>query len=113
MPEKVYVTPNLVTPNKPVVFNADACIHCNRCVEACPNDVLMPHPDQGNVPLVVFPDECWSCGCCVMECPVKDQHAIEVNWPMMQRVRWKDKQTGRHYRVGMPNPPAPNTRPPV
>ncbi|MCP4403147.1 MAG: hypothetical protein GY801_38305 [bacterium] len=48
-----------------------------------------------------------------MECPLKDRYAIEVNWPMMQRVRWKDKNTGKHYRVGMPNPPAPNTKPPV
>jgi hypothetical protein len=32
---------------------------------------------------------------------------------MMQRVRWKRKATGEHYRVGMKNPPPPNNRPPV
>jgi hypothetical protein len=31
----------------------------------------------------------------------------------MQRVRWKRKDTGEHYRIGMPNPPPPNTRPMV
>jgi NAD-dependent dihydropyrimidine dehydrogenase PreA subunit len=113
MPEKVYITPNLVTPNKPVTFDPEACTACNRCIDACPNDVLMPHPQQKQPPIIVFPDECWSCGCCVMECPVKEKHAIEVNWPMMQRVRWKDKNTGEHYRIGMPNPPAPNLKPPV
>jgi hypothetical protein len=32
---------------------------------------------------------------------------------MMQRVRWKRKATGEHFRVGMKNPPPPNNMPPV
>ena len=113
MSGKIYVTPNLVTPNTPVIIDPEVCIACNRCVDACPNDVMLPHPQSKQPPMIVFPDECWYCGCCVMECPVKEQHAIEVNWPMMQRVRWKDKYIGKHYRVGMPNPPFPNKKPPV
>ena len=56
MPEKVYITPNLVTPNKPVTFDPEACIACNHCVDACPNDVLMPHPQQKQPPIIVFPE---------------------------------------------------------
>jgi hypothetical protein len=48
-----------------------------------------------------------------MECPVADEGAIRINWPLMQRVRWKRKDTGEHYRIGMPNPPPPNTKPMV
>jgi hypothetical protein len=31
----------------------------------------------------------------------------------MQRVRWKRKESGEHFRVGMKNPPTPNTREPA
>lgn len=110
---KVYAVPNQVTPNKPVVIKEDACIGCNTCVNVCMNDIFIPNPEKGKPPLIVFPDECWSCGACVMECPKKDEYCIEVNWPLMRRMRWKRKDTGEHFRIGMPNPPPPNTKPPV
>jgi ferredoxin len=59
---------------------------------------------------VVYPDECWFCGCCVLHCP---NGAIELVHPLLNRIGWKRKATGEFFRIGMKNPPAPNTRPPV
>ncbi len=113
---KAYMEPNLVTPNKPLVFDENVCDGCNRCVRGCMMDVLYPNPEKGKTPIVLYPDECWYCGCCVMECPIWEKSPIKpltLKHPMMQRVRWKRKATGEHFRVGMKNPPPPNTRPPV
>lgn len=109
---KVYVVPDLMTPS-PVVFDADVCNGCNTCVEVCMADVFIPNPEKGKPPIVLHPDECFYGGCCVKECPLHDEGAIKLVWPLMQRVRWKRKETGQHFRIGMLNPPPPNTRPPV
>lgn len=111
--KKVYMLPNQPTPNKPVVFNDEICNGCNRCVEMCTQDVFVPNPQKGKPPIILYPEECWYGGSCVMVCPLRFQGAIKLVNPVMQKVRWKRKETGEHFRVGMPNPPAPNTRPPV
>lgn len=95
--EKVYATPNIVTPNKPVIFDPDICNGCNICVETCQMDVLIPNPEKGKPPIILHPDECWYGGCCVVHCP--NPGAIKLNHPLMQRVRWKRKATGEHFRV--------------
>jgi len=94
--EKVYATPNLITPNRPVKFT-DLCNGCNTCVDICQMDVLIPNPEKGKPPITLFPDECWYGGCCVAHCPVPG--AIKLNHPLMQRARWKRKATGEHFRV--------------
>ena len=104
---------NQVTPNQPILFDSDVCDGCNVCIEACPIDVLIPNPEKGEAPVTLFPDECWYCGCCEMHCHLVDQGAITMTFPLMQRVRWKRKESGKHFRIGMNNPPPPNTRPPV
>ena len=111
--EKVYMLPNLITPNEPVEFDEEVCNGCNRCVEICLMDVLFPNPEKGKSPVVLYPDECWQCGSCILECPLGDKGAVKVKWPLMTKMRWKSKETGEHFRLGMPNPPPPNTRPPV
>jgi Na+-translocating ferredoxin:NAD+ oxidoreductase RNF subunit RnfB len=108
---EVYAVPNVVTPNRPVIFDESVCIGCNRCVEACMSDIFIPNPQKGEPPIILYPDECYYGGACVMECPLRDEGAIRLNWPLMQRVRWKRKDTGEHFRIGMPDPPPPNTRP--
>jgi len=110
---KTHMVTNLVTPNKPLVFDEAVCNGCNRCVNICVMDVLYPNPEKGKPPFVLYPDECWYCGCCSMECPLWEKGAIKLKHPMVQRVRWKRKATGEHFRVGMKNPPPPNNRPPV
>jgi len=114
MPEKkIYMLPNLATPNRPVVFDEMVCNGCNRCVEMCPMDILMPNAEKGKPPILLYPDECWYGACCVAECPKRFEGAIRMVHPIMQKVRWKRKDTGEHYRVGMNKPPPPNTRPPI
>ena len=95
--KKVYAIPNVQTPNRPVIFNPDLCNGCNTCVEICQMDVLIPNPDNTSPPIVLFPEECWYGGCCVAHCPTEG--AIRLNHPLMQRVRWKRKDSGEHFRI--------------
>jgi len=68
-------------------------------------------PEQGKPPIVLYPDECWFCGSCVAHCP--NPGAITMEHPLYQRVGWKRKDTGEHFRIGMKNPPPPNRKAPV
>lgn len=95
--EKVYARPNPVTPAHPIVFDPARCNGCNLCVEVCPMDVFIPSPAKKSPPIVLFAEECWYCGCCVMDCP--REGALAFNLPLVQRVRWKRKDDGRHYRL--------------
>jgi len=95
--KKVYAFPNLPTPSRPVIFNPEICKGCNVCVEICQMDVFIPNPEKGKPPIILHPDECWYDGCCVAGCPKPG--AIKLNHPLMQRVRWKRKDTGEHFRV--------------
>jgi len=93
----VYATPNATTPGQPVVFDAAACTGCNICIYVCLEDVFIPNPVKGKPPVILYPEECWYCGPCVEDCP--HEGAIRLNHPLQQRVRWKRKATGEHFRV--------------
>ena len=86
------------------------CKGCNICVDVCRSDVMVPNPEKCKPPIVLYPDECWFCGCCVEHCPTG---ANRLEHPLNQRIGWKRKETGEYFRIGMKNPPPPNTRPPV
>jgi NAD-dependent dihydropyrimidine dehydrogenase PreA subunit len=111
--EDVKALPNIVTPNNPIIFNEDVCSGCNTCVEVCVMDIMLPNPEPGKPPILLYPDECYYDGLCVKNCPLWQQGAIKLNHPLNQRVRWKRKDTGEHFRLGMQNPPPPNDTPPV
>jgi NAD-dependent dihydropyrimidine dehydrogenase PreA subunit len=96
---KVYMLPNVSTPNRPVIRNAEICNGCNTCVNICQVDVYVPNPLKGKPPITLHPDECWYCGCCVNECPRRTQGAIKFNWPLQQRGFYKRKATGEIFRV--------------
>jgi Na+-translocating ferredoxin:NAD+ oxidoreductase RNF subunit RnfB len=101
-----------------IVYDPEVCTGCKNlkepmCVKACRNDMLFPNPEKGKPPIVAYPEECCECGCCVHACPHGLKGAITMNWSIGKLVRWKRKDTGRHCRVGMANPPEPNTRPPA
>jgi NAD-dependent dihydropyrimidine dehydrogenase PreA subunit len=108
---KAYMVPNPLTPNQAVFIDEGLCKGCNRCADVCRSDVIVESPDKGEPPVVLYPDECWFCGCCVAHCPVPG--AIRVEFPLHQRIGWKRKETGEYFRIGMKDPPPPNTRPPV
>jgi NAD-dependent dihydropyrimidine dehydrogenase PreA subunit len=109
---KVYMLPNPPTPNVSVQFNPEICNGCNRCIEVCPNDVLMPNPHRKQPPIVLYNEECWFCGGCVEECARTG--AITLVHPLSQNisVNWKRKSNGENFHLGMKNPPQPNTQPP-
>jgi NAD-dependent dihydropyrimidine dehydrogenase PreA subunit len=111
MPEEIWVRPPEYPRNWPVVFNQELCTGCNTCVEVCSMDVFVPNPEKGKPPIIMFPHECWFGACCESHCPVEG--AISMQQPINQRVRWKRKGTGEHFRIGMADPPPPNTRPKV
>ena len=113
MNRKTYMVPNPLTPNRAIDFDAEICTGCNQCVEICRSDVLMPNPESKRPPIVLYPDECWYCGTCVLEC--NRPGAIIMLHPLHQSISvlWKRKATGENFRLGMRNPPEPNTRPPA
>lgn len=101
-----------------IIFDPEACTGCANlkepmCVKACRTDMLFPNPVKGEPPIVAYPDECCECGCCVHACPKALKGAIKMNWPVSKSVRWKRKETNSHYRLRMPHPPEPNTKPPA
>jgi NAD-dependent dihydropyrimidine dehydrogenase PreA subunit len=108
---QAYLVPNPLTPNQAIVIDEQLCTGCSKCVDVCRSDVMVKSPQKGEPPVVLYPDECWFCGCCVAHCPVTG--AIRVEFPLLQRVGWKRKETGEYFRIGMKDPPPPNTRPPV
>ena len=81
----------------PVIFNHDICNGCNKCVNICQSDILIPNPIKGKPPVIIYPGECWYGGDCVSECP--NPGAIELNQPLMQRLRYKRKDTNEHFRM--------------
>jgi NAD-dependent dihydropyrimidine dehydrogenase PreA subunit len=110
---EAYMVPKPLTPNRAIDFDPEICNGCNQCVEICRSDVLMPNPEKKKPPIVLYPDECWYCGVCVLEC--NRPGAITMLHPLNQSISviWKRKATGESFRLGMPNPPPPNTRPPA
>jgi NAD-dependent dihydropyrimidine dehydrogenase PreA subunit len=92
-----YALPNRPGPGNPVIFDPAICDGCNRCLTVCLEDVFVPNAVKGKPPVILHPDECWYCGPCVDDCPTPG--AIRLNHPLQQRVRWKRKDTGEHFRV--------------
>ncbi len=108
-----FLTHKPLASGEAVEIDLDKCNGCNRCVEVCRTDVLLPNPEKANPPIIFYSEECWYCGCCVAECPRPG--AIKMKYPLNQKivVIWKRKETGEHFRLGMLNPPPSNNRPPV
>ncbi|WP_130864285.1 4Fe-4S dicluster domain-containing protein [Bacilliculturomica massiliensis] len=71
---------------QPLLFDETLCAGCNRCVEVCQVDIMIPNPEKGRPPVVLYPGECYYCGSCVMECPV--DRALRLQHPLMNRAKF-------------------------
>lgn len=71
---------------RPLIYDEEKCIGCNRCAEVCQVDILIPNPEKGKPPVVLYPGECYYCGCCVMVCP--SPGAIRLQHPIMNRAKF-------------------------
>lgn len=71
---------------RPLIFDEEKCIGCNRCAAVCQVDILIPNPVKGKPPVVLYPGECYYCGSCVMECPSKG--AIRLAHPLMNQAKF-------------------------
>jgi len=76
---------------EPLTFDAEICNGCNRCVEVCQVDIMIPNPEKGKPPIVLYPSECWYSGDCVTACP--REGAIRLNNLLRNRVHWKQKKS--------------------
>lgn len=71
---------------EPLLFDEELCIGCNRCMNVCQADIMIPAPETGKHPVVLYPGECWYCGSCVMECPRPG--AVRLQHPLMNRAKF-------------------------
>ncbi|MDD3242108.1 MAG: ferredoxin family protein [Eubacteriales bacterium] len=71
---------------RPLRFDATKCVGCNRCLEVCQVDVMLPNPQKGAPPLVFYPGECYYCGSCVMACP--NPGALSLVHPLMNQTKF-------------------------
>lgn len=71
---------------RPIHYDAAKCTGCNRCVQICQVDILIPNPERGAPPVVLYPGECYYCGACVMACP--NEGAIRLEHPLMNRAKF-------------------------
>ncbi len=74
--------------SNPLTFDDSRCIGCNRCVQICQVDILIPSPEKGKHPIVLYPGECYYCGACVMECP--REGAVKLTHPLMNQTKFTD-----------------------
>lgn len=71
---------------RPICFDAEKCVGCNRCVNICQVDIFIPNPEKGKPPVVLYPGECYYCGSCVMACPISG--AIMLSHPLMNQAKF-------------------------
>ena len=84
--KKEYTVRPVECSTRPIHYDPKLCIGCNRCVDTCQCDILMPNQEKGKPPIVMYPGECYYCGACVMVCPRKG--AITLGHPLMNQAKF-------------------------
>ena len=82
---------------RPLVFDENICVGCNRCADICQVDIMLPNPVKGKPPVDVYPGECYYCGSCVMVC--KREGAIRLQHPLMNQAKFvpvRNPEEGRN-----------------
>ena len=62
MEKKELYTSVVFSSARPIIYNQELCIGCNRCADVCQADVLVHSVNKGEHPIVMYPGECWYCG---------------------------------------------------
>jgi Fe-S-cluster-containing dehydrogenase component len=71
------------TMSGPILADAEACIGCAACVDACPFGVAVLHPESG---VVLICDLCQGNPACVKRCATGAiRYAPEESWPRNRR----------------------------
>jgi ferredoxin-NADP reductase/ferredoxin len=105
--KKALLVSNPMLPNHVITINPELCVSCYQCSDICRCNVIVHNPEKDKPPILLYPDECWHCAVCTENCPTG---AITFEHPINQKITWKRKDTGEIMRIGMKNPPEPNTR---
>jgi electron transport complex protein RnfB len=72
------------------------CIGCTKCIQACPFDAIIGARKQLHTVLKI---ECTGCGLCVDPCPVDCITLINIEAPLFDRARVKQRRRTRRKRL--------------
>lgn len=81
---------------KLALINETDCIGCTKCVQACPFDAIIGANKQLHT---VLKTECTGCGLCVDPCPVDCITMIEIEKPLYNLERSKQRRRMRRERL--------------
>ena len=81
---------------KLALINEPECIGCTKCIQACPFDAIIGANKQLHT---VLNTECTGCGLCVDPCPVDCITMIEIEKPLYNLERSKQRRRGRRERL--------------
>lgn len=73
---------------------ADACIGCDKCVDACPTNVF-DRTDSG-IPVIARQSDCQTCFMCEAYCPTDALYVHPLSEPLPATDAVPDDQVGRY-----------------
>lgn len=86
----------LILMYKLALINEPECIGCTKCIQACPFDAIIGANKQLHT---VLKTECTGCGLCVDPCPVDCISMIEIEKPLYNLERSKQRRRVRRERL--------------